>query len=419
MANTLIVFVTICLISGFCTASNYVPLVFWTNMQLEGCKSDILLLPGEYGSKFTESKYFQCLQKYNPTSIKIFILPEFDVSDLSVTKISDGNLNSFEYIQSAVERFPSVVMPATRASHVSHTLETMKKQFVDSQFSISELTEIQRGGMEELDQSIGNIDHIIQKEVEGLDGDYFAILTAEQSPEQRVRRTVGRHLLATADTVSNGTTLINGTCAYIHYNYVTLTDTTSGKTKTSNLTFTDVQSKCTDTTANMTITFTSADDTFGTIKLALDFTKKLFTTTMYTWWYIDSAKLIYSGNNATEYKFNSNTYRDIYTAPQNWSWVCQKPSPMKWAAKGKKYTMHLQFNKLQIQAFNISNEKFSRSFDCSGILTGPIWVGVVVTLLLVIIFTFGMKMFLGLSTMDRFDDPHGKSIIIASRDGNN
>lgn len=61
---------------------------------------------------------------------------------------------------------------------------------------------------------------------------------------------------------------------------------------------------------------------------------------------------------------------------------------------------------------NDTINQFSDAYDCVGFTTIPIWSGLFVTLILSIIMTMGLTMIMDIKTMDRFDDPKGKTIII-------
>jgi len=50
--------------------------------------------------------------------------------------------------------------------------------------------------------------------------------------------------------------------------------------------------------------------------------------------------------------------------------------------------------------------------DCSGWYTGPIWSGLITTFLLLGILAYGISMLSKIDTMDRFDDPKGKTISV-------
>lgn len=66
---------------------------------------------------------------------------------------------------------------------------------------------------------------------------------------------------------------------------------------------------------------------------------------------------------------------------------------------------------LQLQAIEIKNQ-FGAPNDCVGFFTIGIWSGLVTTLLLVIVLSFGLVMLANINTMDRFDDPKGKTITV-------
>ncbi|XP_053436623.1 V-type proton ATPase subunit S1 [Nycticebus coucang] len=64
----------------------------------------------------------------------------------------------------------------------------------------------------------------------------------------------------------------------------------------------------------------------------------------------------------------------------------------------------------QIQAFNVTGEQFSYASDCAGFFSPGIWMGLLTSLFMLFIFTYGLHMILSLKTMDRFDDHKGSTI---------
>lgn len=60
------------------------------------------------------------------------------------------------------------------------------------------------------------------------------------------------------------------------------------------------------------------------------------------------------------------------------------------------------------------NEVFDDSFDCVTFFTIPIWMGIVVSLLFIVITNIGVYALFSVRTMDRFDDPKGKTITVAA-----
>lgn len=66
----------------------------------------------------------------------------------------------------------------------------------------------------------------------------------------------------------------------------------------------------------------------------------------------------------------------------------------------------------QIQGFNVTGEDFSYASDCAGFFTPGIWMGLLTSLLMVFILTYGLHMIMQVRTMDRFDDPKGPAISV-------
>lgn len=82
-------------------------------------------------------------------------------------------------------------------------------------------------------------------------------------------------------------------------------------------------------------------------------------------------------------------------------------------------TTYVNFTGLQVQIdpkqSSINDTLiFSDGYDCVGFTTIPIWSGIFITALLALIFIWGITMVMDIRTMDRFDDPKGKTITIAA-----
>ncbi|XP_022422318.1 V-type proton ATPase subunit S1 [Monodon monoceros] len=72
----------------------------------------------------------------------------------------------------------------------------------------------------------------------------------------------------------------------------------------------------------------------------------------------------------------------------------------------------MTFQDFQIQAFNVTGEQFSYASDCAGFFSPGIWMGLLTSLFMLFIFTYGLHMILSLKTMDRFDDHKGPTIAL-------
>uniref|UniRef100_A0ACB8EPK5 Uncharacterized protein n=2 Tax=Sphaerodactylus townsendi TaxID=933632 RepID=A0ACB8EPK5_9SAUR len=104
------------------------------------------------------------------------------------------------------------------------------------------------------------------------------------------------------------------------------------------------------------------------------------------------------------------------TAPSNYSFSCAQvssfpPSEALLVPDGRQ-DVKVMMADFQIQSYNVTGPRFSYASDCSGFFSPGIWMGLLTSLLLVAIFTYGLHMVMSLKTMDRFDDPKGPTISV-------
>uniref|UniRef100_A0A670J9H4 Uncharacterized protein n=1 Tax=Podarcis muralis TaxID=64176 RepID=A0A670J9H4_PODMU len=69
-------------------------------------------------------------------------------------------------------------------------------------------------------------------------------------------------------------------------------------------------------------------------------------------------------------------------------------------------------SEFQIQAFSVEGHKFSYASDCTTFFTPGIWMGLVSSLVLLLILTFGIHMIVNLTTNNRFDDPKDQPLSV-------
>lgn len=75
---------------------------------------------------------------------------------------------------------------------------------------------------------------------------------------------------------------------------------------------------------------------------------------------------------------------------------------------------NILFHSLQVQPINVKNGTFSYAYDCTGFFNIPILMGLITTGVLVIILFIAVLVMFSLTTMDRFDDPKGPTIHVAT-----
>lgn len=91
----------------------------------------------------------------------------------------------------------------------------------------------------------------------------------------------------------------------------------------------------------------------------------------------------------------------VSTLTENGNLLVPQAQPSLW---------QMSLQDFQIQAFNVTGEQFSYASDCAGFFSPGIWMGLLTSLFMLFIFTYGLHMILSLKTMDRFDDHKGSTI---------
>ncbi|XP_064415295.1 ATPase H+ transporting accessory protein 1a [Latimeria chalumnae] len=131
------------------------------------------------------------------------------------------------------------------------------------------------------------------------------------------------------------------------------------------------------------------------------------------WFTLDHVEISYNGTNAT---FNAS---QVY-APQKYSYHCEYVSSERYydsllvpySQTGPAKNWQITIKDFQIQGFNVMGTSFSYASDCAGFFSAGIWMGLLTSLLMVFILTYGLHMIMSLKTMDRFDDPKGPTISV-------
>ncbi|CAL8366842.1 unnamed protein product [Lota lota] len=147
-------------------------------------------------------------------------------------------------------------------------------------------------------------------------------------------------------------------------------------------------------------------------KLIFAMSQRHYQVSARRWFTMDEVELEYDGTKAT---FNGS--RNVY-APAEYSYRCHSVSSFRWpalfprSAKDPANQWRVSFDNFQIQGFNVTGGDFSYASDCAGFFTPGIWMGLMTSLLMVLVLTYGLHMIMQLRTMDRFDDPKGPAISV-------
>ncbi|XP_071314799.1 V-type proton ATPase subunit S1-like [Trachinotus anak] len=147
-------------------------------------------------------------------------------------------------------------------------------------------------------------------------------------------------------------------------------------------------------------------------KLIFALSQRHYKVSARRWFTLDAVELEYDGTKAT---FNGS--RSIY-APAEYSYRCESVTSFRWplliprSSKDPANQWRVSFEDFQIQGFNVTGSEFSYASDCAGFFSPGIWMGLMTSLLMVLVLTYGLHMIMQLRTMDRFDDPKGPAISV-------
>jgi len=105
----------------------------------------------------------------------------------------------------------------------------------------------------------------------------------------------------------------------------------------------------------------------------------------------------------------------------NYTYGCSATKALIFETTDKDVNIGVYFSNLQVQAYGyvVDGDKvhFSHNTaDCVGTFTAASFMGIIVSLVLASVLVFGFLMLNSVQTVDRFDDPKQKQIVINSKD---
>lgn len=393
----------LCLLTNLCLISaQNVPLLVWTSDDLPHCSPEVDLYPEQSVSTVFNSDYMNCLNVKPPENILVFLVEGLTIEHITVYGSERG---CFKNVQQQVQSYGYSVPSVESANIFDDIKMTMSRYFTAASFLANQFEQpVDQRGFEELDQHIAT-------EIQKVDGSYIAVLSSDSPGSMAYQHeyNTGRHLLSLKDDAKGNGSCLIGKCVQmcfseIVFNSNILTPTVSSFTKEN----------CS-TTSNEITFVAKPSGASGSTTVTMTFTSKVWGMSGLNWWALSNIDVV--DENGTSNFQSSSTYPE-FTAPyspelnddkQLWSVGCASPSGFQ----NKTTKAFLNFKDLQVQAF--SNERtttFYNTLDCSGWFTGPIWAGLLVSLLLLTMLTYAFGMISSITTMDKFDNPKGKTISV-------
>nr|XP_008509210.1 PREDICTED: V-type proton ATPase subunit S1 [Equus przewalskii] len=161
-----------------------------------------------------------------------------------------------------------------------------------------------------------------------------------------------------------------------------------------------------DSLARLSLTYEHLFGTTVTFKFIL--ANRFYPVSARHWFTMESLEI---HSNGSVVSFNASRV----TGPSIYSFHCEYVSSMNkngnlLVPRTQPSLWQMTLQDFQIQAFNVTGEQFSYASDCAGFFSPGIWMGLLTSLFMLFIFTYGLHMILSLKTMDRFDDHKGPTI---------
>jgi len=105
-------------------------------------------------------------------------------------------------------------------------------------------------------------------------------------------------------------------------------------------------------------------------------------------------------------------------APLGSSFCCYNPGLFapRPSSTSNEFKVGLTFPDMQLQVFRLANVRFGPEWACDSFMPIALLVGLLLSLLFAVICFYGFSMLASIQTMDRFDDPRGKTIHVPQTD---
>ncbi|NXK32571.1 VAS1 ATPase, partial [Piprites chloris] len=390
----------------------------------------------------------QSLFTQNSRNLVLFLQDRLSVDDFTYLSESYGNKNPFqnEILQSSPS---SLVLPAVDCEATRYLLSFLQesgdwKLTNVTNLNVSQLevnasegnllvVQLQSlvSGLKEIStlEAIAENDKIIREVTMALQekGINFSVIYTAVRPSRISRRTdvvaeLRRQLMATEeeDGLSYpplNMTTGNYTCILFYASNFSLKanssvfiDLTNATFVTQNVDISD--SECSDSNTTLSLKYTKPVNGISSLEIRFLMTNKFYEGSARQWSTLDSVEIIQDGEKFA--KFNVS----VISAPAEYSFHCQLVGtnnlyPARLVpdnSEAKNWDVFI--SRLQIQGFNIENNQFSYASDCTGFFTPGIWMGLVTSVILLWILTYGIHMIMQLTTNSRFDDPKGPALSV-------
>jgi len=174
-------------------------------------------------------------------------------------------------------------------------------------------------------------------------------------------------------------------------------------------------------------------DKFGSETIVLEnfnLTFEIKYNKIFRWWNVSSLTLNAVGDFTDKTEITA-TWAGVLMksmdigASEKFCYACSKPSKLFYKPEGGTVTYALQFEDLQIQPFRSPKAPLRREAkdgftdninDCVGFFSAEVWMFLTTLLIFVSVILSGVVMLGNMTTVNRFDDPKAKMLVITAKD---
>ncbi|XP_069832736.1 V-type proton ATPase subunit S1-like [Dendropsophus ebraccatus] len=275
----------------------------------------------------------------------------------------------------------------------------------------------------ENDKQIGRITHELKDRGFNFTAIYTGIKPSKVVKSFDMVYKRGRELLATDTSISysplNVTNGSDVTCILIYATQFYIRVNKSLELDLTNVTFqvpsanTNL-SDCSATNTTLSLLYSLNEKGLSSLEIRFYMTNTFYPGSARNWFKLESVMLIPDQDMLR----NASFYTTYASAPAEYSYHCQQIGTSsaygeRLVPSNKEATnWEIFISEFQIQGFNIKNNQFSYASDCTSFFTPAIWMGLVSSIILLWILSYGIFMIMQLTTNDKFDDPKSQPLSV-------
>ncbi|XP_063783250.1 V-type proton ATPase subunit S1-like [Pseudophryne corroboree] len=433
-------------ISGV-TSVSHVPVLLWSTESSVWASAPVV----SDGHIASSHELHRLLQGGDvPRTLVMFLQDTLSIDDFTYYSTVYESENPLQNVQDILDSFPaSLVLPAVEKKTIANLPGYLKKQTnwniinIDSlNVSLIELDYTEQNLIIVRLQSIPRSDIISAAKIFSENDNHIGRITQEMKdrgipftaiytgmkPSNVVKsfdmvQKQGRQLLDTAKTVPYAPLNVsaNGSdsCILIYASQILITANNTITFDLTNLTFEAKDantslSECSASDTILSLFYSSPGNGLSSLELRFIMTNMFYPGSARNWFKLQTVLIIPNQDILSNASF-STTYG---SAPAEYSYHCQQLGTSSLYGETlipdnmMANNWNIFISEFQIQGFNINNNLFSYSSDCTSFFTPAIWMGLVSCIILLWILSYGIFMIMQLSTNDKFDDPKGPALSV-------